>query len=210
MRYINSYRLTVGRTQCTVNRIYFAIFVVIMAGEGLILKFSGIDYLRDFFMCFAPLVGGLIVLSVAFAEMNCVINANSTLAPGYKFFHSVEGGAEHFRRAVTASNVHSLVLLAFYTGIGLIFYNPQVIFFMLAVVLTAIGWFNISTAMKSAWARVVGLALSGFGVGFFINFDGENTELKYVLPVMIAAAGWYLTAFAVTVLRAKKLWKREG
>ena len=165
---------------------------------------------------FIPLVCGAFAMGFGFGLVNSVFIGNLPANPGYKFFHSVAGGAEHFKRAILFSNIMSLFPIALYGAVGGLVFRHYIIVVMTVTGLFMMAITNITSHMTSPWIRIGSFCVIGFAYGFYAGVNGDEEEGVAVLPlnatIMICAAVlvFYIVSLIVVTTTAEKRWSKEG
>lgn len=216
MKYFNSYKLFYGKDFI---RQYFALSALNMAViliTGLLMFLINNEGFHGFMTGFIPLVCGAFAMGFGFGLVNSVFIGNLPANPGYKFFHSVAGGAEHFKRAILFSNIMSLFPIALYGAVGGLVFRHYIIVVMTVTGLFMMAITNITSHMTSSWIRIGSFCVIGFAYGFYAGVNGDEEEGVSELPlnatIMICAAVlvFYIVSLIVVTTTAEKRWSKEG
>ncbi len=215
MKYFNSYKLFYGKDFI---KQYFALSALNTAAlliTGVLMLVINNDGFTGFMTGCIPLVCGAFAMGFGFGLVSSVFNGNLPANPGYRFFHSVAGGAEHFKRAILFSNIMSLFPIALYGAVGGLVFKHYII-----VVMTAAGFFmialvNLTSHMKSPWIRIGSFVVIGFAYGFYAGINGSEDEdfaslpLNVTIIVCAVVAAFYIISLIVVTTTAEKRWSKE-
>lgn len=216
MKYFNSYKLFHGKNQFEGCLILTVIMAVVMILTGVIIRISNNDYFNGFVSGLVPFICSVLAMTVGYAMINNVFNGNMRMDPGYRFFHSLPDGTEHFRRALIASNVLAIISMAVYAVLGVILFEGFFTIMLVAAGFMTLGLTNLTGHMKNPWIRLVTFCVIGFGYGFYAGFTGDEEEGIAELPpnvtaiICAAVLAFYLISAVVVAMRAEKLWNKEG
>lgn len=173
------------------------------------------DFLAGFWAGFTPAFGVLVPM-LAMVILNVVFAALNPMAQGYKYFHSLPNGAEHFRRALICANLVS-VLACVVWGLVMIPINGLIgNTFMscidIALGLVMLGTINITGFSGKMWARLIGIVPICLGFGFAGGFtvamaeDGETIDAVFVVIMMAVCLVVFIVGLVYALLNAKKKW----
>lgn len=210
---LNSFKMTAGKRTLRTALIYSAVPTVLNIVFGIILKLVQNEHLRDFIDGFVSSSAG-ICLEVAAMMLVCIMyNSNNAAMPGYRFFHSVSGGAERFKRGLIFANLLSLIAAALYTVSGLLLMpHKEFIILMAIAVLFALGWVNIFGSRGKIFLSLIPLFALGMVFGFIAGTEDEEFfALLTSVPIIIAAAVmavFYIVSAFYVIKNAKKFWER--
>lgn len=212
---LNSFKMTAGRRTLRIALIYLTVPALLNIVFGLILKFIQNEHFRDFVDGFVSTAAG-ITLEVAAMMAVCVVyNSNNSAMPGYRFFHSVSGGAERFKHGLIFANLLSIIAAALYTISGLLLFpRKEFIVLMTIAVLFALGWVNIFGSRGKMFLSFIPLFALGVILGFIAGTSDEEEPLKLLttMPMIVVAAVvtiFYIVSAVYVFNNAKKIWERE-
>ncbi len=181
---------------------------------GIIDVFVKNDAVRDFFNGFVSSFAGICLEIAAMVSVCGVFNTNSGLMPGYRFFHSLKGGAERFRRGLIFANGFSLAAAALYFISGMLFHPQKEYIVLVAVlVLFALGWVNLFGAMGKMFLSMIPLFVQGLLCGFTVGIYEDEEQIGIYPPVLIVSAAvmviFYIISAVYIIRNAKKIWEKE-
>lgn len=214
MNMFDSYRMLTGRRSVALIIVYAVIPTVFNILYGIISVFVEIDALRDFFCGFVSSFAGICLEIAAMVSVCGVFNTNSGVMPGYRFFHSLGGGAERFKRGLIFANVFSLAAAALYIISGMLF-HPQKDYIVLVAVLVlfALGWVNLVGAMGKMFLILIPLFVQGLLCGFMVGFteDEEPVGISPIVLIVLTAVMviFYIISAVYIIKNAKKIWEKE-
>ena len=173
------------------------------------------DFRAGFWAGFTPAFG-ILVPMLAMVILNGVFAALNPMAQGYKYFHSLPNGAEHFRRALICANLVS-VLACVVWGLVMIPVNGLIgNSFMscidIALGLVMLGTINITGFSGKLWARLIGIVPICLGFGFAggltvaMSEDGETIDAVFVVIMMAVCLVVFFVGLVYALLNAKKKW----
>lgn len=212
---LNSFKMTVGQRTLRIASIYLAVPTLLNIVFGMILKLVQNEHLRDFVDGFVSSSAGICLEVAAMMSVCIVFNSNNGMMPGYRFFHSVSGGAERFKRGFIFANLISLIAAALYTISGLLFLpHKEFIILMAVAVLFALGWVNLFGSRGKIFLSLIPLFALGLILGFIVGTseDEEPFMLLTLVPIIIASAVmaiFYIVSAVIVIKNAKKIWERE-
>lgn len=214
MNMLNSYRILTGRRSFVLMIVYALVPTVLNILYGMIGVFVKNDAVRDFFTGFVSSFAGICLEIAAMISVCCVFNTNSGLMPGYRFFHSLKGGAERFRRGLIFANGFSLAAAALYIISGMLFHPQKEYIVLVAVmVLFALGWVDLFGAMGKIFLSMVPLFVQGLLCGFMAGIYEDEEQIGIYPPVLIVSAAvmviFYITSAVYIIRNAKKIWEKE-
>lgn len=215
MKYFNSYKLFYGKNFVKEYSALTSLNVAVMLITWLLMFLINSEGFRDFMTGFIPLVCGGLALGLGFGLVGSVFNGNLPANPGYRFFHSIADGAEHFKRAILFSNIISLFPIALYGVVGGLVFRHYII-----VVMTVTGFFmialtNLTSHLKSPWIRIGSFMVVGFAYGFYSGVAGDEGEglaelpLNVTIIVCAVVTVFYVISLIVVTAAAEKRWNRE-
>lgn len=196
---INSFKMTVGKRVFRSALICLTVPTLLNIVFGVILKHIPNAHLRDFIEGFVSASGGLTLVFMAMLLVLTIYNSNNAAMPGYRFFHSVSGGAERFKKSLIFANMISLIAAALYTVSWLFVPHNDFIILIAATVLFGLGWVNI-------------IGSRGKTILNFIPFFIVGMFLSLIALLMIIAAVsviLYIVSAVYVFVNAKKLWEKE-
>lgn len=197
---LNSFKMTAGQRTFKIVLIYSALPTVLNIVFGTILKHIQNGHLRDFVAGFAFSSAGMILEVVVMMSVCIVFNSNNAAMPGYRFFHSVSGGAERFKRGLIFANLLSLAAAALYTISGLLFLPlKEYIILMAVTVVFALGWVNLFGSR----GKMILLLIPVFALGVFF------TLIAVLMFTAAVSAIFYIISAVYVIKNAKKIWERE-
>lgn len=212
---LNSFKMTAGQRTLRTALIYLTVPTVLNIVFGMILKLIQNEHLRDFVDGFVSSSAGISLEVAAIMSVCIVYNSNVGAMPGYRFFHSVSGGAERFKHGLIFANLLSLAAAVLYTISGLLFLpHKEFIILMAAAVLFALGWVNIFGSRGKIFLSLIPLFALGMVFGFIAGNaeDEEPFMLFTTVPMIIVSsvmAIFYIVSAAYVFKNAKKFWERE-
>lgn len=211
---LNSFKMTAGRQTLRTALIYLTIPTALNIVFGIVLKLIQNENLRDFVDGFVSTSAG-ISLEVAAMMSVCVIyNSNNAAMPGYRFFHSVSGGAERFKKGLIFANLSGIIAAALYTVSGLLLLpHKEFIILMAVTVLFALGWVNIFGSRGKIFLSLIPLFALGMIFGFIAGSadDEEPFVLLTTVPMVVVSvvmAVFYIVSAVYAITNAKKIWER--
>lgn len=227
MRYFDSYRIFHGKNSLKEYGALTAANMAVLAAAGALVLVSesgalnglaegAVPFICGFITGLVPFVCGVMVMAVGFGLVCGVSNGNLPSNPGYRFFHSLAGGAGHYRRALLFSNMLSLVSTALYAAVGGALFQHYIIVVMTSAAVFMMGFLNLTSHMRSPWIRIIGFCVIGFIYGFYGGVSGKREDGLPILPadvtVIVCAviAAFYIISVIVSQARAETLWSREG
>lgn len=192
--------MTAGQRTFRIVLIYSALPTVLNIVGGTSLKLIQNEHLRDFVDGFAFSSAGMILEVVAMMSVYIVFNSNNAAMPGYRFFHSVSGGAERFKRGLIFANLLSLAAAALYTISGLLLLpHKEFIILMAVTVVFALGWVNLFGSR----GKMLLLLIPVFALGLFF------TLIAVLMITAAVSAIFYIISAVYVIKNAKKIWERE-
>lgn len=212
---LNSFKMTAGQRTLRIALIYSMIPTVINIVFGMILKFIQHEHLRDFVDGFMSTSAGICLEVAAMMSVCIVYNSNNAAMPGYRFFHSVSGGAERFKRGLIFANLISLIAAALYTISGLLLLPHKGFIILMAVaVLFALGWVNLFGSRGKMFLSLIPLFAMGMVFGFIAGATDEEETFLLLKPLPLIIAGsvmavFYIVSAFYVIKNAKKLWEKE-
>lgn len=215
MKYFNSYKLFYGKNFVKEYSALISLNTAVLLITGLLMFLINNEGFQDFMTGFIPLTCGALAMGLGFGLVGSVFNGNLPANPGYRFFHSVAGGAEHFKRAIVFSNIMSLFPIALYGAVGGLVFRHYIV-----VVMTVTGFFmiaisNLTSHMKSPWVRIGAFMVIGFAYGFYAGVTGDEEEGVAELPLNVTiivcalVAVFYIISLIVVSTTAEKRWSKE-
>ncbi len=215
MKYFNSYKLFYGKNFIKEYTALISANTAVMLITGLLMLLINNEHFSGFMTGFLPLACGGVAMGLGFGLVCAVFNGNLPAVPGYRFFHSIAGGAEHFKRAIVFSNIMSLFPIALYGAVGGLVFRHYIV-----VVMTVTGFFmialtNLTSRMRTPWIRIGTFMIVGFAYGFYAGASGDEEEGIAVLPlnvtIIICAVvlALYIISLIVVTTTAQKRWNRE-
>lgn len=215
MKYFNSYRLFYGKNFIKEYSALLSLNTAVILITGLLTFLINNEGFQGFMTGFIPLTCGALAMGLGFGLVSSVFNGNLPSNPGYRFFHSVAGGAEHFKRAIVFSNIMSLFPIAMYALVGGLMFRHYIIVVMTATGVFMIGITNITSHMKSPWIRIGSFMMIGFAYGFYAGVTGDEEEGVAELPLNVTiiicavVAVFYIISLIFVTTTAEKRWNRE-
>lgn len=215
MKYFNSYRLFYGKNFIKQYSATISLNTAVLLITWLLMFLINNEGFKGFMTGFASLTCGGLAMGLCFGLVSTAYNGNLPANPGYRFFHSVADGAEHFRRAILFSNIMSLFPIAIYGAVAGLVFRHYII-----VVMTAAGFFmialvNLTSHMKSPWIRIGSFVVIGFAYGFYAGINGSEDEdfaslpLNVTIIVCAVVAAFYIISLIVVTTTAEKHWSKE-
>lgn len=212
MSLFKSFRVLSGTIKQYV--ILFAVSVGVTAALGIVRIFATKDFVVGFIDGFIPFFATVSVTTSCMIGSMGVFGANSPLAPGYKYYHSLPNSYELFRRALIFSDILAIVWLILYSAVTAAFFGWEQVLFTLGAGAFCIGLLNFFGHSKSPFAKMMPFVVAGgFAGGFATGVSEKNgSELPSMLIpiIMSAAVAVCVSGIAFAVFRAKKAWEREG
>ena len=173
------------------------------------------DFRNGFLAGFMPSVG-IVVPVISMVLMNGIFSAINSIAQGYKYFHSMPQGAEHFRRAVICGNLLSLILCLLWAlvmiPLGTFVGNPLIVLMDLYFGFLGLGIINLTGFNIKGWIRIVGMVpiflLAGFSAGFTaaMTEDGETISPVIIISILVFSLAVFAVGFVFSLVNAKKKW----
>lgn len=222
--YIRSFRTLVARS--TIIQVFVTAILSLAVFTACTVSLNFLEdgsELKDFMLGFVPFTCLLLPTSVI-AMLQSIFNCNNPITPGYKYFHSISGGAAEFRRAIMVGNVILLAVAALSSIIALI--STQFVNYGGTILLTP-GFSLAMTAICNFTgfsrnylvrisiilpACIIGGFAGGFTAGYedtaegSHSFGGTVSAIIFAVCAAAAAAGIIFSA-----LNAEKQWNRgEG
>lgn len=192
----------------------FAVAVGVTVVLGLVKAFAANESVTDFIDGFVPLFSIVAVTVSCMIPPMGVFNANSTLAPGYKYYHSLPNAYELFRKALIFSNIVAIASMALYSAVGALFFSMNFALFTIGAGAFCIGLLNFFGHGKSPFAKLMPFFVAGGFAGGFATGGSEGNGFKltplFIAILLSAAAAVCVSGIVFAVLRAKKAWEREG
>lgn len=210
----NSFKMTAGQRTLRIALIYLAVPTVLNIVFGMILKLIQNVHLREFVDGFVSTSAGISLEVAAMISVCVVYNSNNAAMPGYRFFHSVSGGAERFKKGLIFANLLGIIAAALYTVSGLLLLpHKEFIILMAAAVLFALGWVNIFGSRGKIFLSLIPLFVLGMVFGFIAGNaeDEEPFILLTTVPMIIVSAVmavFYIVSAFYVIKNAKKFWER--
>lgn len=215
MKYFDSYKLFYGKNFIGEYSALIAVNTAVMLITGLLMALISNEWFRGFMTGLIPLACGAAAIGLVFGLVCAVFNGNLPANPGYRFFHSIAGGAEHFKRAIVFSNIMSLFPIALYGAVGGLVFRHYIIVIMTATGVFMTALMNLTSNMKSPWARIGAFVIVGFAYGFYAGVNGDEDEAFTVLPLDITiivcavVLVFYIASLIVVTTTAEKRWSKE-
>lgn len=228
-KYVNSFRIFFGRCSLT----SMASFLVTMA--VIILMIAVLEVLATGGDFMAGMTDGMSVMLTGAVPLTGLIFLSTLYTyanpatPGHKYYVSVPGSAEHFRRAVIAANLFSLVLgavliavMSLILTLGALGAGGGVAFYGLVLMLAALGLCNFTGYIKNTAARVAVIASTMGFTGFAAGFLGADADDEDSFSTLIADNPWlpwvvlgtaalvFAGGFVYSVAVSRKKWESEG
>lgn len=203
--------------------IFGGVYLIIgMMGFGAlnVLEDSPDSFLAGFFTSFLPGMTIMVPLMGVFL-LNAMYSYNMPTTPGYKYLHSVNNSAKHFRRAIIGSNIAAVLmgLLAVLVTwlmckwVGELFLSPIA---TLAISFAGIGIVNFTGFIKGQFARLISImpmcAVVGFMVGFTSVAEDETNAFddeKIMYIVLVVAAAVAVAGFIFSMIKCEKKWRAD-
>lgn len=189
-----------------------------VAVVGLLNLISGSEEMGAFWAGFSPAIG-ILVPMLAMVILNGVFAALNPMAQGYKYFHSLLGGAEHFKRALICANLVSVLACVVWglvmIPINLYIGNTFMSCIDIALGLVMLGIIDITGFSGKMWVRLLGilpvLFVFGFAGGFTVAMseDGETIDAVFVVIMMAVSLVVFFAGLVYALLNAKKKWYAE-
>lgn len=215
MKYFNSYRLFYGKNFIKKYSALISANTAAMLITWLLMLLINNEHFSGFMTGFIPLVCGGLAIGLTFGLVSSVFNGNWSDQPGYKFFHSIAGGAEHFKRAILFSNIMSLFPIALYGAVGGLVFRHYTIVVMTLTGFFMLGLINFTSHIKSPWIRIASFMVIGFSYGFYAGANEGKYEdiaalpLDVTLIICAVVAVLYVVSLIVVTATAEKRWNRE-
>lgn len=211
---INSFKMTAGQQTLRTALIYSMIPTVINLVFGILLKLIQNEHLRDFVDGFVSTSAGICLEVAAMMSVCIIYNSNNKAMPGYRFFHSVSGGEDRFKRGLIFANLLSLIADALYAISGLLLLpHKEFIALMAIAMLFSLGWVNLFGSLGKMFLSIVPLFVLGMIFGFIAGYEDEEFfGLLTSVPIIIAMAAiiiFYIISAVYVIRNAKKIWNRE-
>lgn len=215
MKYFNSYRLFYGKNFIKQYSALISLNTAVLLITGILALVISNEWLCGFITGVAPLGCGAVAMGFGFGLVNAVYNGNLPSNHGYRFFHSIADGGEHFKRAILFSNIMSLFPIALYGAVGGLVFRHYII-----VVMTVTGFFmialtNLTSHVKYPWIKWVSFCVIGFAYGFYAGVAGDEEEglaelpLNVTIIVCAVVAVFYIISLIVVTTTAEKCWIKE-
>lgn len=173
------------------------------------------DFRNGFIAGFMPSVG-IVVPVISMVLMNGIFSAINPIAQGYKYYHSLPQGAEHFRRAVICGNLLSFILCLLWAlvmiPLGTFVGNPLIVLMDLYFGFLGLGIINLTGFTVKGWIRIVGMVpifvLAGFAAGFTaaMTEDGETINPVIIAVLLAVSIAAFAAGFVFSLVNAKKKW----
>lgn len=215
MKYFNSYKLFYGKNFVKEYSALMSLNAAVMLITWLLMFLINNEGFQGFMTGFIPLACGGVTIGLAFGLVSAVFNGNWRDQPGYKFFHSIANGAEHFKRAIIFSNIMSLFPIALYGAVGGLVFRHYIIVVMTVTAFFMLGLINFTSHIKSPWIRIASFMVVGFAYGFYAGANGSEDEDFAALPfdvtiiVCAVVAAFYIISLIVVTTTAEKRWSKE-
>lgn len=212
---LNSFKMTAGQRTLRIALIYSAVPTMLNIVFGMLLKLVPNEHLRDFIDGFVSTSAGICLEVVAMMSVCIVFNSNNSVMPGYRFFHSVSGGADRFKRGLIFANLLSLIAAALYITSGLLLLPHKGFIILMAVaVLFALGWVNIFGSRGKMFLSLIPLFAMGMIFGFIAGATDEEETFLLLKPLPLIIAGsvmavFYIVSAVYVIKNAKKIWEKE-
>lgn len=215
MKYFNSYKLFYGKNFIKEYSALLSLNTAVLLIAGLLMFLINNEGFQGFMTGFVPLTCGALAMGFGFGLVSSVFNGNLPSNPGYRFFHSIAGGAEHFKRAILFSNIMSLFPIALYGAVGGLVFRHYII-----VVMTVTGFFmialtNLTSHIKSPWIKIGSFMVIGFAYGFYAGVTGDEEAglaelpLNVTIIICVVVAVFYIISLIVVTTTAEKRWSKE-
>lgn len=215
MKYFNSYRLFYGKNFIKEYSALTLLNTAVMLITWLLMFLIKSEAFQGFMTGFIPIVCGGLAIGLTFGLVSSVFNGNWSDQPGYRFFHSIADGAEHFKRAILFSNIMSLFPIALYGAVGGLVFRHYIIVVMTLTGFFMLGLINFTSHIKSPWIRIASFMVIGFAYGFYAGAnEGEYKDiaalpLDVTLIICAVVAVFYVVSLIVVTAAAEKRWNKE-
>ncbi len=206
-------------TSVGICAICYAVIAVFGIVGRISLEYFPDTFLAGFFFGFTPCLT-LVIPFIGMGIISVVSNANNPINPGYKYFHSIYDGENHFKRAVIGSNIAALLIMA--AGIPIIaLYNYLFFNFSLSLLLTpivalmGIGLVNFSGYVKGSAGKLLLILPSCLAGGFIAGFttgmseDGETVPEIVLYIALAVAMAVFAAGFIFSLCKCKKYWRAD-
>ena len=215
MKYYDSYKLFHGKNSIKEYGALIAGNTALLIVGGVLIRVINNDHFQGFITGMVTFLCGVVALTVGFALVSAVFNANMPSLPGYKFFHSAADGAGHFRRAILFSNMLTIFPTAMYAAVGGIMFGHFMIVIMTITAFFMLGLINFTSHIKSPWVRIGSFCIVGFAFGFYAGVTGNEEDGVPTLPLNITiivcavVLAFYIASVIVVTMKAEERWNKE-
>ena len=211
-KYARDFRMFTGGNVLISTLSGMLISMLLFAGLAAVRSYAESEMVKGFCEGFMPMFC-LVIPIIGYIPCNVIFSLNRPTTPGYKFFHSLPEASVHFRRAIVAGSLASLIMLLIWAGV-LWIWSPAVALLILFIGLILKGVQNFFGHAKSTGAMFVPSMAVIFAMGIFIGFIGEDVDLFSadvldVLPFTAAGAAVFVIGTIYCAAIAEKKWHRE-
>lgn len=226
-KYVNSFRIFFGRCSLT-SMVSFLVTmaVIILIVAVLEVLAAGGDFMAGMMDGMSVMLAGVVPLT-GLIFLSTVYTYANPATPGHKYYVSVPGSAEHFRRAVIAANLFSLALGAVLIAVMNLIFLPLgggggMAFYGLILMLAVLGLCNFTGYIKNTAARIAAVSFTMCFTGFAAGFLGADAEDEDSFSALIVNNPWlpwvvlgtaalvFAGGFVYSVAVSRKKWESEG
>lgn len=208
---IRSYRIFVGRGQIKQLTDFELVVAALLCAAGVIGNNVEVEWLSIAIKEVIPVLFAVFFPLGCLMSIAAVFNTNMPDQPnGYKYLHSLENSARHFRDAILFGNAVCVAVCLCFSTLMVTFFDPGVMAVVACFAFFALGMMNFLGHTRSIWGSIIPYMLMGFAMGFYWSARDSSVFGSKMFLVIFGAVSAAVCVFGIVyaAVRAKSAWEK--